>query len=684
MAYQIPEAGAVNEQLVRDIHQWWQDAAQSNRIDLSGFDPCASFEQRRAWALRQGLEIGTVYSRFSSKRQNSTADQVRTCVQHAATKGIYTPPELVSADEAQRGYRARRDGLERMRSILRQRVATTLLVFKASRLYRQAFKGYQLIQQEVVEEGLRAISVTQGIDTADTKAWKMLFQVHGMVDDMFVEATADHVRANLQGLHARGFTTGALPVAYRRKELPDAPVTNRGLARTVPEIDLETAEMIRLHYRLIRDGMSIRRGWKKWLADGGPADPRSTTGRMSYTAYRRMLSRIAYTGRFEFGRLRNEFSTKRDYTRQIEQPDSEVQVFQCEELRIVDDELFYAVQKKLSALKTGPRGPMTDKPVHLWDLLTDLFRCPHCKERFYQTGANGKAMRCKNDATCPRKSAVNRRDAVRAICAKLGELISQDAVLIEQTICRAGEISADGDDDLNREASALERRIATLTRKINDLTEMAGDGTDDDRRELMGKVKAAQAERASARHDLSQLQRSIDAATRVLTPDDVRAVLSDFTSLLEDAAEGKLGEEAVVRAVAVFRALVGDRVWVHVEPRPGRTQTNVRGVFRPRLIQAVLDGSGQIPPEVYPMSEEVSVWLREPPLRDRLAARVHQLIDNEGHSFRSAEDVLREEGFAGNSGVVYQIYARYYEITGKPVPKRPYNNGNGRRRRKSG
>ena len=78
-------------------------------------------------------------------------------------------------------------------------------------------------------------------------------------------------------------------------------------------------------------------------------------------------------------------------------------------------------------------------------------------------------------------------------------------------------------------------------------------------------------------------------------------------------------------------------------------------------------------------SAEVSLWLRKPPLRDRLAPRVHQLIDLDGHSYRSAAKVLQAEGHNINSGVVWQIYRRHYEMTGEPVPKRPYNNGNKRK-----
>ena len=64
------------------------------------------------------------------------------------------------------------------------------------------------------------------------------------------------------------------------------PVTNRGLPRTVPEVDPKVAELIRKHARLHLDGMPLKEGWRRWLAARGPCDPRSTTGRMSYNAYR--------------------------------------------------------------------------------------------------------------------------------------------------------------------------------------------------------------------------------------------------------------------------------------------------------------------------------------------------------------------------------------------------------------
>ena len=87
-----------------------------------------------------------------------------------------------------------------------------LLVYKASRLFRQAGKRYQFINEEVVEEGLRAVSVSQGIDTNDRKTWKLQLQIHGIMDDMLLDAIADHVRAGLTGLFLNNWTTGAIGI----------------------------------------------------------------------------------------------------------------------------------------------------------------------------------------------------------------------------------------------------------------------------------------------------------------------------------------------------------------------------------------------------------------------------------------------------------------------------------------
>jgi DNA invertase Pin-like site-specific DNA recombinase len=227
----------------------WVEAATRAGLDLSGFDPAAPLADRVEWAQTRGLGIAAVLSRFSSKMQHSTSSQVEECVTFAAWHEIYPPPEYVCVDEAVSGRKARRDGLERVKELLTECRAQILLVYKVSRLFRLAYKGYAFFQEELVEEGLRGISVSQGIDTRDEKTWKNLTYLHGIMDEMLLESIADHVRSGIKSLFLAGYTTGALTVGYRPVEVPGAAPTNRGRPRTMPQVVPEVAQLICQHYQ---------------------------------------------------------------------------------------------------------------------------------------------------------------------------------------------------------------------------------------------------------------------------------------------------------------------------------------------------------------------------------------------------------------------------------------------------
>ena len=139
--------------------------------------------------------------------------------------------------------------------------------------------------------------------------------------------------------------------------------------------------------------------------------------------------------------------------------------------------------------------------------------------------------------------------------------------------------------------------------------DLAGQGSEEDREQTKAKIRAAQTERNSCQLDLARLRKAADRTTKPITPEAINHILADFTKLLEDAAAGKLGEDAVYKAKAVFRRITGGNIMVHVEKRPGRKQTNVRAVFRPQLIQAVA-ADAELPNVVgSEPGEQVEVWL---------------------------------------------------------------------------
>lgn len=681
---QLPPAGAADSDLARQAHDSWIEAARKAGLDLTGFDPETPLGQRVAWARGQGLDIGTVLARYSSKLQHSTADQVRDNVQAAAAGRCYVPPEHICVDEAVSGRKQRRAGIKRLTRILETRQATVLYVFMFSRIFRSAYRGFGFIQESVVDSGLRAVSVAQGIDTADEKTWRQLAYMYGIMDEMLIGAIAEHVRSGLSGLFRAGYVTGALTVGYFPRIIEGASFTNRGRPRTMPAVNEEVAAAIRQHFEWIRDGMPIAEGQRRWVRAGGPVDPRCTTGEMSYAAYRRMLSNPRYTGLWAFGRKRNRWNSRKDYTEQIEQPDQEVIVVRSDELRIIDEELFLAVQQRLDELKTGPRSPKRDRQHQLWDLVTGCFVCGSCSSddgdhRLYQAGAHGRGMRCRRGTLCSDRVIVNRKEAVLSVCRMLGNLLQQDADLIERTVARAGELDRDSEQALNDELSRLRRRESVLLRKLEDLEELLGEGSEFDRAETKRKIRAARSERERLRLEESSLTARLEDGTRTITADDVRQIVSDLPGLMIRAADGEAADGDRYRAARLFRTLVGGRIVVETQARPERKRVNVLGRFTPRLLQTVRAALGDSASGGEDAAEEISVYLREPPRHDRLAPRVHQLIDVDGHSFRSAAKVLQADGVKINSGVVWQIHQRYWEMVGQPVPEIPYNNGNPRK-----
>ena len=650
-----------------DVHDRWLKAARTAGIDRTGFEPSADLETRLAWARGAGLKTAGVLARQSTKMQHSIDDQVRECVECAAGNRLYAPPEYVCAD-TQTGRKSDRSGLNRMRSYLAAESVTVLVVCNLSRLFRSAHRGYAFIQEVVVDEGLRAISVSQCIDTENGSAWKLQTMVHGMTDESLLTSLADHVRAGQVGCFLQGCVTGALTVGYRAVEAPEAGPNRVGATRRKVVVHADAAPRIVRAYESVRDGMPIRVALRQWIADGGPCDPRATTGRMTPPAFRRLLSNPRYLGRWAFGRKRNRWVNKKDQTVQFDMPADQVKEVQREDLRIVSDELFHSVQRILEGHKSGPRGPRKAKQSQLADLVTDVFRCARCNVRFYNFGGKGRGMICKWRDGCPCRTTIIREEAVRNVCRAISECLAVQGPLMAEIAARASILDAAGDGRLESEAEGLRKQIEALTRKMEHWLDLVGDGSPADCKSTKERIRGARQESAALRERLAHLESRRNKAASPITVEEVRTELSKIEMLLVDGASGRLGDDLVHRAAAAFRLLVGGRIDVHVESRPGRKSTTVYGSFRPeflRSLPAALGVGEAAPSGAMP---EVRAWLRKRPSRDVLGPRVYELMDVQGLSYRAAAKVLQEEGHRINSGVVWQCRRRHYEILGLPFP----------------
>ena len=228
--------------------------------------------------------LGAVYARYSTKDQDSIVDQVRPVFEAALAQQIFIPREFVFFDEAVRGSKNSRPGLDQLRVILAQKKVNVLLVFSTSRLFRKTYKFLQLIEEEAVERGIRCLFIKSGVDTADEKRWRLLMQMHNIMDEAAVGMYTDHIRSAHEGLFNNGLVHGTIPYGYHGRDVPGQE-TKRHRPRQAYEINPETACWVKQAFTwFVEDRLSISEIVRRFNEDlNVPQNPRSATGQWTHT-----------------------------------------------------------------------------------------------------------------------------------------------------------------------------------------------------------------------------------------------------------------------------------------------------------------------------------------------------------------------------------------------------------------
>jgi hypothetical protein len=260
------------------------------------------------------------------------------------------------------------------------------------------------------------------------------------------------------------------------------------------------------------------------------------------------------------------------------------------------------------------------------------------------------------------------------VVARLGELLAGDDDLIGQVVTATARLDARGNDDVAAEVADLERKVDGSTRKIDDLEELLGSGSEEDRAQTKAKIHAARADRAGIRANLERVRRAA-ASRREIGPDEVRKALSDFAGVLAATSDGGLGDEAMFRAAALIRQLVGGRVNVIPGPRALRRHPEVRGEFTPALLESLAEEIGVPVAAPGPAPAPESVWLRRPPI-DGKAEEARRLHEDEHLSFVKIGALWGQ-----SSSPAFRAYHRYYEMLGIPAPQSGSTRGRHRSKR---
>ena len=360
-----------------------------------------------------------IYARYSSENQReaSIEDQFRICREFARKQGWTIAGEY--SDHAISGATLMRPGFQAMMAeALRGRVDVVMA---------EALDRFSRDQEDTAGLFKRLTFAGVGIVTlAEGDITFLHIGLKGTMNAMFLKELADKTRRGLRGRVELGKSGGGVSFGYRIVRTFKDGAVSTGEREIVPE-EADTIRQIFKQYAagvspkqiakdLNREGLRGPRG-ALWSSSTIHGNPKRGTG---------ILHNELYIGRMVWNKLRylKDPDTGKRVSRQ--NPPSEWVITQVPALRIVDDELWQAVQaryagvqKKWTAAEPGKRFNQFVRPKYLF---TGLTKCGECGAGFVvyyrdRLGCFGTRER----GTCTNKLTISRQEVEARVLAALQE-----------------------------------------------------------------------------------------------------------------------------------------------------------------------------------------------------------------------------------------------------------------------
>ncbi len=344
-----------------------------------------------------------LYARYSTDKQRETSieDQLRKARQRAQQEGW--PVVATHADEGVSGstpVALRPGGKALIADALAGRFSV-LIVEGLDRISRELGEA-ELMVKRLEHRGIRIIGTSDGYDTT-AKGRKVMRIARGLVNELYLDDLREKTHRGLAGQFERGFSAGGKTYGY-------CTVEAQGGRRVV--IDEAQAQHVRAIFARYAAGDSVRSIVLDLNARRIPG-PRGGTWAASALNGSTLkglglLNNELYVGRVVWNRRQWLKCPDTGARRYVERSPDEWQVRQAPELRIIGQELWEAVRKRMAPRGTpceanggivpgrkGGRPPRT--------LFGGLLRCGTCGGKLVAINAWGYGCSAHHDRGCWRR-----------------------------------------------------------------------------------------------------------------------------------------------------------------------------------------------------------------------------------------------------------------------------------------
>ncbi len=331
-----------------------------------------------------------IYARYSTDKQTdkSIEDQVRVCRAYAEQRGWTVPDSCIYLDYAVSAGGMDRPGLQELleRGTRPQPPFQVFLVDDTSRIARDLADAMVIFRQ-LRYYGLRAIAVSQSIDTNDEQA-QVVWAIHGISDSLYTKELAHKVLRGQEGLFLKGLVTGGRCYGYRNVRV--------GETSARMEIDPSQATVVTRIFEMSAAGDSLDTIVKRLNGEGIPP-PQKRLGRLKAswcpTGVRAMLRNERYIGRVIWNRAKyvKRPGTNKRVARL--RPQSEWKVAEMPELRIITDDLWNAVRDRQDSARKqygGEHPGLRKGAANSSYVLTGLLKCGECGANLVAFGAGNR------------------------------------------------------------------------------------------------------------------------------------------------------------------------------------------------------------------------------------------------------------------------------------------------------
>jgi len=574
------------------------------------------FEDLRAAVAARRSRAGTAavldgaaacYTRYSSDNQDekSIEDQLRECREAAARNSYAIPDSLHFSDAAVSGATVVRDGLDDLREAARHGRIQILFVHSLSRLSRETTFGLPLLKELNVVNGVRIISVSEGIDS-DQPLWYEMAMISSLQNERYLKELAANTRRGLVGTVVSPYSCGDYVFGYTSVPSPDGATRRRGgipVPRRIYAIEPANSKWV----VLIFVWFAIEGRSKSWIARQltrlkVPKDHRATVAQWSPQNVDAVLRNEKYIGKWPWGRTKRTRNPITGKCKQESRPVEEISEDWLREhphLRLIDDELLQKANARLelAAAQFAEHrnsdgtlaGSNTLRPVA--HALQNLIRCAKCNRPFIRAGQRKAYLRCSGSLRnqCVVRAAL-RRDLATTLIRDAAEtrLLKNPAFLdavFAATLEQWRKSVADQPDALfeaETQKVSIEQKIARIERQI--------ENDDDPPPNLLRLLK----ERNNELQDLTRQIESLRKQSSTPQPEPTREWIANQIRdrFLGDLASG------VPSHIEAFQALFAEPIVVRECERLNRRRCYLRVTlcFDSEQLSGLLMGTSEASP----------------------------------------------------------------------------------------